>query len=117
MNNIFYLDRLDDWLDGMNTKELKELDYKYLGDTQVQLGHYEEIYEKGLELIQNEPHPKELLLKVLDEYTARFADLPNFDSDLMNNGFDDETKEKLKSLVLFGTQAALIKENSKIQEN
>ena len=117
MNDFFYLDRLDDWLDGMNTKELKELDYKYLGDTQVQLGHYQEIYEKGLDLIRNEPNPKELLLKVLDEYTARFADLPNFDSDLINNnGFDEETKEKLKSLVLFGTQAALIKENSRIQQ-
>ncbi|KAA3617773.1 MAG: sensor histidine kinase [Calditrichaeota bacterium] len=117
MNDLFYLDRLDDWLDGMNTKELKELDYKYLGDTQVQLGHYEEIYEKGLDLIQSEKEPKKLLLKVLDEYTTRFADLPNFDSDLLNNGFDDETKEKLKSLVLFGTQAALIKENSRIQQN
>ena len=31
--------------------------------------------------------------------------------------FDEETKEKLKALVLFGTQAALIKENAHIQEN
>lgn len=118
MKNLFYLDKLDDWFDGMNNKELKELDYKYLGDTQVQLGHYEEIYEKGLELIQSEPNPKELLLKVLDEYSARFADLPNFDPDFMNsNDFDEETREKLKSLVLFGTQAVLIKENSRIQKN
>ncbi len=118
MNDIFYLDRLDDWLDGMNTKELKDFDHKYLDETNVQLGHYKDIYEKGLELIQNEPHPKELLLKVLDEYTNRFEDLPNFDSQMLSsNGFDDDTKEKLKSLVLFGTQAALIKENSRIQQN
>ncbi len=114
----FYLDRLDDWLDEMNINELKELDYKYLGETQVQLGHYEEIYKKGLELIQNEPNPKELLLKVLDEYTERFADLPNFDTDMLSNeNFDATTKENLKSLVLFGTQAVLIKENSRIQQN
>lgn len=118
MNELFYLNRLDNWLDEMNTKELKELDYKYLGDTQVQLGHYEKIYEKGLDLIQNEPHPKKLLLKVLDEYMDRFADLPNFDPELLDaDNFDESAKEKLKSLVLFGTQAALIKENSKIQQN
>lgn len=118
MDDIFYLDRLDDWLDGMNSKELKDLDYKYLGDTQVQLGHYEEIYEKGLDLIKSEPFPKELLLKILDEYMARFSELPNFDShSLFNAGFDEETKEKLKALVLFGTQAALIKENSRIQQS
>ncbi len=118
MNDLFYLDRLDDWLDGMNGKELKELDYKYLGDTQVQLGHYMHIYEKGLELLRSEPEPKELLLKVLDEYTTRFSELPNFSTDILDDeNFDEESKEKLKSLILFGTQAALIKENSRIQQD
>lgn len=115
MENLFYLDRLDDWLDGMNTKELKDIDYKYLGDTRVNLGHYEELFEKGLDLIKTEPYPKDLLLKILDEYMFRLGELPNFEANSLNNGhFDEETKEKLKALVLFGTQAALIKENASI---
>ena len=118
MEDSFYLDRLDDWLSGMNEKELKEIDYKYLGDTRVNLGHYEHLFEKGLELIKSEPYPKELLLKILDEYMFRLSELPNFEVDSINNGhFDENTKENMKALVLFGTQAALIKENSIIQNN
>ena len=45
MHGAFYLDRLEDWLSGMTEADLKELDYKYLGDTRVSLGHYEKIYK------------------------------------------------------------------------
>ncbi len=115
MHGAFYLDRLEDWLSGMTEADLKELDYKYLGDTRVSLGHYEKIYKKGLELIKSEPYPKDLLLKILDEYMERLSDIPEFPSNDLNQiEFDADTKEKLKALILFGTQAALIKENSKI---
>lgn len=117
MENLFYLDRLDDWLAGMNTKELKEIDSKYLGDTRVNQDHYEELFEKSLDLIKTESYPKDLLIKILDEYMTRFSELPNFETNTLNNGnFDDETKEKLKALIMFGTQAALIKENATIQD-
>jgi len=118
MSDAFYIDRLDEWLDGMTKKDLKELDYRYLGDTQVQLGHYEHIFEKGLELIKCEPHPKELLLKILDEYMVRLDELPTFTHSMFDSSeLDEKTREKMKSLVLFGTQATLIKENAKIQSN
>ncbi len=116
MNDIFYLDRLDEWLKGMNETDLQELDYKYLGDTQVRLGHYAHLYEKGLELIRKEPNPKELLLNILDEYMARLEEIPELNSSSYNdNSLDEQTRENLKSLVMFGTQATLIKENSRIQ--
>ncbi len=118
MRDSFYINRLEEWLNGMTEKELKEIDYRYLGDTQVQLGHYEHIFEKGLELIKSEPHPKELLLKILDEYLVRLEELPNFtQSTFDSEELDEETREKMKSLVLFGTQATLIKENAKIQND
>jgi len=116
MKEKFYLDRIDDWLDKMNSKELNELDTQYLKENQVQVENYEYIFNKGLELIKSEPHPKELLLKILDEYMDRFSDLSNIgSSSIIDPNIDSETKEKLKALILFGTQAALIKENSKIQ--
>lgn len=116
MKDSFYINRLEEWLNGMTEKELKEIDYRYLGDTQVQLGHYEHIFQKGLDLIKSEPNPKELLLKILDEYLVRLDDLPNFSQISFESAdLDDATREKMKSLVLFGTQATLIKENAKIQ--
>jgi signal transduction histidine kinase len=118
MKDKFYLDRIDDWLTKMNSKELKELDDEYLKDTRVHLDNYEYIFNKGLELIKSEPFPKDLLIKILDEYMERFSDLPNIGSgSIFDPDVDAETKEKLKALMLFGTQAALIKENSRIQND
>ncbi|RMH64255.1 MAG: sensor histidine kinase [Calditrichaeota bacterium] len=116
MDEIFYLDRLDEWLKIMTGKEIEELNEQYLTDTQVHIRHYMRLYEKGLELIRNEPHPKQLLLKILDEYQERLEDIPDFNSSsIEDDTLDERTKENLKSLILFGTQASLIKENSRIQ--
>ncbi len=116
MKDSFYLNSLDEWLKSMNETDLKDLDYKYLGDTKVKLGHYERLYEKGLELIKNEPNPKNLLLMVLDEYMQRLEEIPAFNSNTFHDeNIDEKTRENLKSLILFGTQASLIKENSRIQ--
>jgi len=84
----------------------------------VNLGskNYQELYERGLRLIKNEPEPKKLMLEILDEYLERLEDLPPIN--LSGSDFshlEGEVKEKVKSLVLFGTQAVLVRENAKIQ--
>jgi light-regulated signal transduction histidine kinase (bacteriophytochrome) len=78
--------------------------------------NYQELYERGLKLIKSEPEPKKLMMDILDEYLERLEGLPPIDFNTSKlNQMDSETKEKVKSLVLFGTQAALIRENAKIQ--
>lgn len=78
--------------------------------------NYQELYERGLKLIKTEPEPKKLMMDILDEYLERLEDLPPIDFNTSKlDQMDVETKEKVKSLVLFGTQAALIRENAKIQ--
>lgn len=84
----------------------------------VNLGskNYQELYERGLELIKSEPEPKKLMIDILDEYLGRLEDLPPVNLGTSDfNHLDEKTKEKVKSLVLFGTQAVLIRENAKIQ--
>jgi K+-sensing histidine kinase KdpD len=78
--------------------------------------NYQELYERGLKLIKSEPEPKKLMVNILDEYLERLEDLPPIDFTTSKlDQLDGDTKEKVKSLVLFGTQAALIRENAKIQ--
>jgi signal transduction histidine kinase len=70
-------------------------------------------YELSLELIQNAKNPDELLDQILEEYIKRFDEIPG--TDLMatyeskNPSFN---KEKLKSLIMFATQATMLKENA-----
>lgn len=116
MKEKYYLDRIDAWLEQINSDGLKDIERDQLMDARPQVDQYEYLFSKGLELIKSEPRPQELLVKILDEYTNRFADLPNLGSgSLTDPELDEGTKEKLKSLILFGSQAALIKENSRIQ--
>lgn len=118
MKEKFYLERIDDWLNKINGEAIKELQNDYLQDTRVSQDDYEYIFKKGLELIASEPFPKQLLMKILDEYIERFSDLPSLNSGtIMESNIDPGIKEKLKALVLFGSQAALIKENSRIQND
>ena len=84
----------------------------------VNLGskNYQELYERGLNLIKSEPEPKKLMIDILDEYLERLDDLPPVNLETSNfSHLDEKTKEKVKSLVLFGTQAVLVRENAKIQ--
>jgi signal transduction histidine kinase len=84
----------------------------------VDLGskNYQELYERGLNLIKNEPEPKKLMIEILDEYLDRLEDLPPINLNTSDfSHLDAEIKEKVKSLVLFGTQAVLVRENAKIQ--
>jgi len=88
-----------------------------LEDIGLGLEAYKELYAKGLELIKSEPRPKKLLLDILDEYKRKLDDMPAID--LSRSGWHklpDELREKVKSLVLFGTQAVLVRENAELME-
>lgn len=102
----------------MTEEELKDIELDCLREVDLDLQNYQQLYNKGLQLIINEPQPKALLLDILDEYLDRLGEMPAIDlSSKGISALDEDTKEKVKSLVLFGTQAALIKENSTIQNN
>ncbi len=102
----------------MTEEELKELELKYLGNINLDLEHYRNLFAKGLELIKSEPQPKKLLLDILDEYLIHLQEIPAVDLSITKlDQLDKETKEKVKSLILFGTQAALIKDNADVQSN
>ncbi len=102
----------------MTEKELEKIEQLKLGDIELGREEYKRLYEKGLDLIQTEPEPRNLLLKVLDDYLEHLDDMPAVDLSLTNlDKLDRGTKEKLRSMILFGTQAALIRENAKIQED
>jgi len=102
----------------MTEQELKALELKYLGNVRIGLSHYQKLYSKGLELIENEPKPRELLLKILDDYLERLDEIPAVGMTLENlDELDEATREKIRSLVLFGAQAVLIKENARTQKD
>ena len=97
----------------MNEKELKQIEQKYFGDTNLSLEDYRNFFNQGLDLIKTGLHPKKLLLKILDDYLKRLDSIPATDLSIENiENLDPATKEKAHELILFGTQAALIKEKS-----
>lgn len=101
----------------MTEQELKETELMYLGDIFVGAKEYRGLYKKGLELIRTESKPKDLLLKILDDYQKRLDQIPAIDLSLENlDKLDDDTLEKIRSLVLFGTQAVLINDNAQNQK-
>ena len=105
----------------MTEEELKELEEEKLGNISIGLSEYKNLYTKGLQLIKSEAMPKELLLNILDDYQQRLDKIPAIDLSLTNlEQLDERTRENVRSLILFGTQAALIKDNAtarkKLQE-
>ncbi len=97
----------------MTEDELKELEFEQLADVNIGLSEYRDIYDKGLELISNESKPKELLLHILDDYQRRLDQIPAVDLSVTKlEQLDNKTREHIRSLILFGTQAALIKQNA-----
>ncbi len=97
----------------MTEDELKELEFEQLADVNVGLSEYQEIFDKGLELISSESKPKELLLNILDDYQRRLDAIPAVDLSVTKlEQLDSNTREQVRSLILFGTQAALIKNNA-----
>ncbi len=97
---------------GFNEEELS-----ILNKISMDVREYQNLYDKGLELIEKEPQSKELLTSILDDYLQRLDNLPPTDISLHKlEDYDDEVKEKIKSLILFGTQAVLIRQNSLMQK-
>lgn len=97
---------------GFNEEELAILNKIHL-DVQ----EYQDLYDKGLELIEKEPESKQLLTSILDDYLKRLDALPPTDISLQKlESYDEEIQEKIKSLILFGTQAVLIRQNSLMQK-
>jgi signal transduction histidine kinase len=102
----------------MGDEEFSELELKYLNRIALSINNYKDLYFKGLDLIKSEPDPQKLLLQILDDYLERLDAIPAIDLSVTNlDSLDADTREKVKALVLFGTQAALIKDNAEIQEN
>ena len=101
----------------MTEEDIRTIERKYFSGIELELAEYKDLYNKGLELIQTEPRPKQLLLDILDEYQKRLDDLPPVDlSETGLKNLPNGVKERVKSLVLFGTQAVLIKENAALLE-
>ena len=110
-----YYNSLDYKLLNLKEEELDSIKKSRLDDVDVTKDNYKDLFEQGLELIRKERLPKALMLEILDQYAARLEDLDGVDLSIEKlESHDEVTKEKIKSLVLFGIQAVLIKENAQL---
>ncbi len=92
-----------------------ETESQMLNKIKLNVKEYDELYRKGLDLIKKMPNSQELLISILEEYEERLDELPPIDIQVENlENFDEKLKEKIKALILFGTQAALLNENAKM---
>jgi signal transduction histidine kinase len=108
-----YYNSLDYKLLNLKEEELESIKKHRLDDVDVTRDNYKDLFEQGLDLIRKERLPKALMLEILDQYSSRLEGLEGVDLSLENlENHDEVTKEKIKSLVLFGIQAVLIKENA-----
>ncbi len=72
-------------------------------------------YNVSLDLIPKETNPEALIDRVLDEYIARFEEIPGEDVISLHQGKGGLTqREKLKSLLMFSAQAVLLHENARV---
>jgi len=102
----------------MAAKDLfNEFESQILNKIKLNVKDYDELFKKGLELIKTVPKSQELFLMILDEYEDRLSELPPTDLQLENlEKLDENLKEKIKALILFGTQAVLLNENAQMQK-
>ncbi len=108
-------DSIDSWLLSLREEELKTIEEEQLSDVKVTRDSYMTLFNQGLELIRRERLPKALTLEILDQYAARLEDLQGVDLTFENiNNYDDATREKIKSLILFGIQSVLINDNARL---
>lgn len=114
-NTDNYYSSINNWLLALQEDELKSIEEKQLKDVKVTRDSYKTLFNQGLELIRRERLPKALMLEILDQYAARLEDLQGVDLSLENlDNYDNITREKVKSLILFGIQSVLISENSQL---
>ncbi len=71
------------------------------------------IYEIGCNLIDKVNNKQELMDAILDEYIFRFDEMPGTDiNKIARDNGDSEIRNKLKSLVMFATQAVALREKA-----
>jgi activator of HSP90 ATPase len=110
-----YYNSVDYKLLNLKEEELESIKKHHLEEVDVTRNNYKDLFEQGLELIRKERLPKALMLEILDQYSERLEQLEGVDLSLETlENHDEVTKEKIKSLVLFGIQAVLIKENAQL---
>ena len=72
-------------------------------------------YNVSTELIKRTPNLHELLDRVLIEYIKRLDEIPGKDlAHPTDETFSEFDREKLRSLIMFSSQAVLLKENSEL---
>ena len=85
------------------------------GDPNLRMEELFRNYNLSLELIKNVTNSQDLLDLILREYLDRFDELPGKDFvHPTEASFSVTDQEKLRSLVMFATQAILLKENAEI---
>lgn len=110
-----YYNPLDYKLLNLKEEDLESIKKHHLHDVDVSRDRYKDLFEQGIELIRKERLPKDLFLEILDQYSSRLEELEGVDLSVEKlENHDDITKEKIKSLVMFGIQAVLIKENAQL---
>ena len=72
-------------------------------------------YNISLELIEKTTNKQELIEAILNEYIVRLNEIPDTDINKLHQQDEiDYQKEKLKSLIMFATQAASLKEKAEL---
>jgi len=101
----------------MNDKITESVDslLERYGDPELRMKELFRNYNLSLELIKNVTNSQDLLDLILREYLDRFDELPGKDFVHPTEGtFSIADREKFRSLVMFATQAILLKENAEI---
>lgn len=83
---------------------------------QVRLQELCRLYDISLDLIQRATTPDELVERILDEYIFRFEQIPGTDLTEERRPAGKVEKEKVRSLIMFATQAVGLKENADVYE-
>jgi signal transduction histidine kinase len=85
------------------------------GDIYLQFQELNRNYNVNLELLEKSTNHQELLTAILDEYLRRLEELPGIDINaVLRQDKVDCNKEKINSLVMFATQATLLKEKAEL---
>jgi len=88
---------------------------KEYADPELQIEELFRNYNVNTELIKRTTNKQELLDLILEEYISRFDEIPGLDLVNLNElDFKFPIREKLRSLILFASQAVLLKEKAEV---
>lgn len=96
-----------------NGKEIVEVDDQLL---KTRLQELCRLYNVSLDLIERTTTRDELIDRILDEYIFRFEEIPGTDLVEEKQPAGKYEKEKIRSLVMFATQAVGLKEQADVHE-